>query len=162
MARRSSGGHRQHLEWGLWGASLLALAAGVGGTILTTFGLASTILRIRGQVLVYLDGLGTTGELVKVGLAISKLPEDASSTLLAPITDPAADYLWHNVVHVGYEENVFNEFSQSVSAVCIDIDSKVMRRMRTGDQLSFVAENVTVGAAASVNVAAGGRFLVSE
>ena len=122
--------------------------------------LPETILRIRGEALVYLDGAQTPGGLAQVAMGLILVPDGTGATVLwSPVTDGTAPWIWFDTFHVGYEEYVTDVISSQVaSGARRVIDSKAMRKVRNRE-LQLVVENVTRLSAVSVNVVLAGRVL---
>ncbi len=120
-----------------------------------------TLLRIRGNVLCYADATQAPGGLIDIGLGLIVVPGGTGTTVTqAPITDADAPWLWYDRFAIGYEEYVTDVIDLPVAAAYRSvIDNKAMRILRLDEEIQFVVENATLGAAMSVNVVASMRLL---
>ncbi len=162
-ARGRSRGRPTDYEWDLAVFQHLAQAAGSAGTnLLIADGAHQTIHRLRGEVLVWLDGTPAAGDTVRIGMGIHVVPEDSGAVVTVdPLTDvSASDWMWYTVLHLGSEDTTPGG-DDIIKAARIVIDSKAMRRIKSQQELQFVVENATVtgGTAQSVNVAGAVRVL---
>jgi len=151
-----------HWTYGSWSA--LALSAGtVAATVIGAQHQPETLLRIRGEQMVYVDGAQAPGVLTSVGIGLVQVPEGTGATVLwSPITDGDAPWIWVDYFMIGYEEMVTDVIdSPLVSAARRVIDSKAMRKLRK-TEIQFVAESATVGGATPVNIAGQARFLAGD
>ncbi len=165
MARRRAGKKIDFVHWTGFLESTLALGAGtVGSLVGVAQHLPETLLRTRGNLLAYVDGLAAGGELVVIGVGMIVVPEGTGSTVLwSPISDQDAPWFWLDQFHLGYEEPVVNVVDvPGASSYRSVIDSKAMRRIPQSSEIQIVYENVTIGAAAAVNVTAVGRWLAGS
>jgi len=163
MARQRFGKKIDNVRWNRSLGSALALSAGaVGVAFISVTSLPETILRIRGEVLVWLDGTQAPGSLVAVSMGIIKVPEGTGTTVVYnPQSDSNAPWLWYTNLHVGYEEYVTDVIdAPNVSSARVTIDNKAMRKTKPDEEYQFVIDNTTVGNAASINVAFATRFLI--
>ncbi len=144
------------------GATFMGVAAGtVAQTIRASQSIPETVLRIRGELAVNLDGVQVPGVAVFVGVGIIQVPDGSSATVTwSPITDPSAPWIWYERVALIYDEAVTDIIaSQTTLSVRKTIDSKAMRKLRN-TELQIVLENTTLLTAASVNVMVSGRILL--
>ena len=122
-----------------------------------------TLLRIRGNVLAYLDATQAPGALIHVGIGICQVPEGTGSTVLwVPLTDGDAPWIWVERFALGYEEMV----TDVVDVVSLPIfrgviDNKAMRKLRNRE-LQVVVEQATLLGAASLNFNITGRALTGS
>ncbi len=145
MARGRSG-RRTDYAWANFGDNVLAHDLGtgsaslLGGTGLTT-GTTTTITRMRGTVAAVLDTGGVDeGGLVLCGITL--LPEDMATAGNAPELHKDANdegsWIWQGQIwlHSGAEAAVVDpNLSNS-----IEVDSKAMRKWRTGMFLGLVVQ----------------------
>ena len=161
------GRHAKKIEtvhWTHFSDSALALSAGtVAGTLLSAQHLPETLLRTRGEIVVYKDGTSTPGLSALIGVGIILVPEGLGTTVTwAPVTDGDAPWLWVDYFTIGYEEMVTDVVDiPMLSGARRIIDSKAMRKNRNRE-LQFVVENATIGGALSVNVIVAGRVLAGS
>ena len=167
MARTFPARRRQKTRWamGTGGVDFLALAAGtIGETVFTAGTLEETILRIRGNLLAYVDAVQNPGALALIGVGMIMMPEGTGTTVTSsPISDGNAPWIWHETFHIGWEEGVADvEAVQTIGMFRAVIDNKSMRIARPDRELQVVAENVTVGNAVAVNILLSPRFLLQQ
>jgi len=152
-----------NLFWGTTSNDHLALAGSgvVGATVISVGTQASTLLRIRGEVLVYLDGVQAPGGLARVEMGIILVPEGTGGSIrFDPSADGNAPWLWFGIVHVGYEEAVADVVDvPGITSVRVPVDNKAMRRIRPDVETQFVAANVSIAGTPAVNIAYGFRIL---
>jgi len=159
--RRRSGRKIDFTHWTGFNFVSLGLAAGSAGLVLgSAQHLPETLMRTRGSVLTYLDGVQAPGVLVRVGLGMILVPEGTSTTVLwSPITDEDAPWWWYSTFELGYEEQVVDVVAcGALSCYRQEIESKAMRVVKNME-LQLVVENETLGSASAINVAGSGRFL---
>ncbi len=167
MAHRRSGFSKKidTVHWTLGTYSVGALAAGVNGEVLLgAQHLPETLLRMRGEAIVSLDGVLAPGAGTAITMGIIQVPEGQGSTVnWSPVTDADAPWIWWYAAHLAYEEYVTDVIAGNLMDARIVIDSKAMRKLRN-TELQFVSENTTVPGftAASVNVAASVRALAGS
>ena len=163
MARRRSGRKIDNLRWGAFNNSFLATGAGASGAIVLTtiVGVVETIMRTRGNLVAWIDGLEApaVGVIVSCGLIV--VPEGTGSTVTwDPAGDPNAPWFWYESFVLGYEEYVADVIDcPGLSSHRSIIDSKAMRRWPQDSEIQFVMTNTTLAGAASVNVSIDGRIL---
>ena len=92
-----------------------------------------------------------TGVSVTVGLI--QVPEGTGSTVLwSPLTDGDAPWIWWDVFHLVYTEQVADAVVSSAAfAARRTIDSKAMRKLRN-TELQVVMENTTIGGLTATSV----------
>ncbi len=161
MARRRSGKKIDFVHWTGAAASSLGQSAGSAAVNLSAaLHEPETLLRMRGNVLAYLDGTQAPGALIDVGIGIINVPEGTGTTnLWAPIDDPDAPWIWYERFQLGYEEMVTDVVDVAgLSIYRREIDNTAMRIMRN-EELQVVFQNVTTGSAASMNASVCLRVL---
>jgi len=154
----------QEVHWTGFTGSILGVAAGAASINLgAAQHLPETLMRTRGELLVWPDATLTPGQLAHVAVGLCQVPEGTGATTLwSPITDSDAPFFWYWSGHIGYEEAVTDVIAnQAIMGARIVIDSKAMRKNRNMEiQLAF--ESVTVGSAVALNMAVSGRFLAGS
>ncbi len=161
MARGRHGKKIDYTHWTLWGNSALALSAGsVASSLFAAQHEPETLLRMRGEVMVYADGNQAPGGLATIGVGFILVPEGTGTTVLwSPFTDGDAPWIWTGYYAIGYEEPVIDVVDiPSLSGVRDVIDSKAMRIVRN-QEIQMVTENVSVGSAMNINLTSSGRAL---
>ncbi len=139
-------------------------AGSVAATFFTAGTIAETIRRLRGEVMVWVDGLEAPAVSATIGMGLIKAQSGQGATVLSsPITDGDAPWIWVDYMTIGYEEMVVDAVDvPMLSAKRVIVDNKSMRRFRPDQEVQFVVENVTLAGALSVNVAANIRALISQ
>jgi len=153
------------IGWKHWtsvtgGASALS-AGSIAVNLLAAQHEPETILRTRGNLIVYADGTQVPGALVQVGVGMCLVPEGTGTTVTwSPLTDPDAPWFWFEVFHVGYEEMVTDVVDiPGLSIVRKVIDSKAMRKVPQSTEVQLVIEQATAISAMSINVQMSARIL---
>jgi len=144
---------------------VFALAAGSAGVLLVAADtIRDTIMRTRGNLCAWIDGLETPAVAVRVSVGMIVVPEGTAATVLwAPFTDETAPWFYHTEFTLGYEEMVTDVIDvPGISSYREVIDSKAMRIADPDTEVQLVVENTTITGAASVNVSVSGRFLLGR
>ena len=163
VARRRTGFAKKidMVHWTGITAQIAALAAGTQAALASAAQhLPETLLRIRGEYGLTLDGVQDPGVGVGVTLGLILVPEGTGTTVLwSPFTDADAPWIWWDAAQLMYEEAVVNAVaSQNTLSRARVIDSKAMRKVRN-QELQFVVENQTIQSASSINVFMEARVL---
>ena len=161
MGRRSGGKKIDFVHWTGFGASFAAQSAGTAGaTLLAAQHDPETLLRTRGELIVYADGAQVSGALAHIAIGFCVVPEGTGSTVLwSPFTDSDAPFFYWTTAIVGYEEMVTDVIDvPGLTAFRETIDSKAMRKVRNSE-VQVVVENTTILGACVVNIRVAGRFL---
>ncbi len=161
-ARRNSGRPSDY-DWVLATVVFPALSAGTIAATAFTANTPLTIMRIRGELLVYVDATQAPGGLASIGAGLIVKPADAGTTVTSsPLSDSRQGFMFYDVGFVGYEEYVTDVVDNpTLTAYRRTIDVKAMRKMRTNEELQLVVENVTELTAIAVNVCFIGRILAA-
>jgi len=130
----------------------------------------TTIVRIRGEVLAYLEATASAGEGFRVGVGILLSEVEAFVAGISALPTPLAqmdheDWVWHTIFGLrsagivsggaATDRDVAGAVTQ---ARRIEIDSHAMRKFDAGKILVLVAEVVEIGAA-SMNIGGETRML---
>ena len=162
MARRSGFAKKiDNVHWTYGSFASLAFSAGtIASTVYGAQHLPETLLRIRGEVMGYVDGTSVPGGLTAVGMGLIQVPEGTGATVLwSPITDGDAPWIWVSYAMLGYEEGVTDVIAnQTAMGFRREIDNKAMRKQRN-TEIQWVCENATVASALSVNISGQVRML---
>ncbi len=163
MPRQRSGRSTDY-EWDTFGTSSLALAANATNAVtLISANQPLTVYRIRGELLVWLDAGMAAGDVMRVGSGILKVVEDLGTTVVSsPLADAFVPWMWSYLGHIAAESQTAGADLQGIGFARIPIDSKAMRKMKTGEELQWVVESSTVGGAEVVNFAIAGRILLGS
>jgi len=168
MARgRREGKKIDSVAWEVFAGNLLGISAGVSAFELRSgqtgigFAGSETLLRTRGHLLAFLDGIPVPGDLVQVAVGMRLASEGTGATVtVSPFTEASYPWFYHEIFVLGYEEAVTDVVDMPViTAIRIPIDDKAMRRIRPEEEIQMVIENTTLGTAQAVNVTLTGRWL---
>jgi len=123
-----------------------------------------TIMRTRGEVLVFVDGTQAPAGLAIISMGLVLVPEGQGTTVIwDPFGDTEAPWFWYQETFIGYEEAVTDVIDvPGITSHRIIVDSKAMRRANVDEEVQFVVTNTTATSARTVNVAAGFRFLLGN
>ena len=148
-----------------WGGSNLffaAQAAGASGLTFITDGATETLMRIRGELVAWIDGNEAPAVAVDVAIGALVVSGDlGTSVFQTPITEPEAPWLFYERFTLGFEEYVTDVIdAPGLSVMRKSIDSKAMRILRPGREVQMVVEAATLSGAASVNVSFCSRVLL--
>ena len=165
--RRTSRGFEKVIDETRWGGSnslFAAQAQGSAALVFITGGQQETILRIRGELVAYLDAEQAPGVLVQVGIGALVVQEGSGTTVIqTPLNDPEAPWLFYERFTLGYEEAVTNVIAMpGLSVFRKEIDSKAMRILREGREVQLVLHNLTLLSGASINVSFNSRVLLGQ
>ncbi len=161
MARWRSGKKIDFVHWtGATGTSFAQSAGSVAVLLASALHEPETILRMRGSLLSFVDGVQAPGGSVVVSVGIILVPEGTSSTVLwSPITDRDAPWIWIDQFSLGYEEMVTDVIDvPGLTSYRSVIDNKAMRIIRN-QEIQLVVEQATLGTALSINTVVQLRVL---
>ena len=150
------------VHWTYGSFEFVAKAAGVfAQNVLAAQHLPETLLRTRGEWVANMSGTqpSQAGTAVTMGLIL--VPEGTGSTVLwSPITDGDAPWLWWDVMHLVYSEQVTDvAWGVAASAGRRVLDSKAMRKVRN-TELQIVLENATIAGLSAAGINAVGSMRV--
>ncbi len=165
MPRRRSGKKIDTVHWEL-SAGLNAAGFAAGTIAVNAFAaqhLPETLLRMRGEISCLIDANQAPGVSALIAMGIIQVPEGTGTTVLwSPLTDGDAPWIWMHQGSVAYEEMVTDVICvQEMLSFRAMVDSKAMRIIRNRE-LQFVAENITVQGAVSVNIIGRVRALAGS
>ena len=153
------------VRWEGVAMSDLARTAGtIGKTAVASDTEPSTIMRTRGELIIYLSTANAPGIFARYGFGISCVPEGTGATVLrSPLTDQNAPWFVYHAGHLGYDEMVTDVVqAHGLSGHRVQIDSKAMRKCPPDVEVQAVLELVTIDAAATINWAFVGRILMGR
>ena len=174
MARRSFGqrtarvGSQARLtEWGAFevairfvglGTSATAGAQSVGAIAAERL----TLIRLRGHGFFHLDaGAAADSMIVAIGLII--VPTEARTagvgSVPTPLSDMEAPWIWHEIFTLGPAVSATDDGGDLSRNVQFAIDGKAMRKFRTDEELTFIAEAEIVAGSPTCDGAAVVRQL---
>ncbi len=155
---------RRSYDWeGVTTTALGLVAAGVVQAQLFTADRAETIQRIRGSILLWLDGTGSAvgdAAIVAIGLIVAST---GASIAIDPITEPGANWIYHRYFTLAAEGVIGTAAGQQGAGVHrVEIDNKSMRRFREDEALFIVTSNLSIVGAPIINEIAGIRVLAGH
>ena len=158
VARRA--GRPMDTHWVFTSASFLAQAAGNAAlTVLTAGTRSQTLLRTRGEILMWFDGTTVAGDAVRITYGMQLVQGGQGTTVVSsPLTDGEAPWIIFGTALLAREESTA---SPGLVARHV-IDNKAMRIIRGDRELQFVVEVTDVGTAQPVNIGLGLRFLFGD
>jgi len=123
-----------------------------------------TIMRIRGSLGCYIDGLEAPGGSAIISVGLIVMPDGTGTTVTVdPFNNSEASWLYYNNFLVAYEEYVTDVVDcPGMTFFRQEIDVKAMRILRPGQELQFVITNTTVDNAVNVNLRAQMRVLFGD
>ena len=164
MARRRSGKKIDFTRWNILSFHS-SLSAGVVGLNLdagrTT---AETLLRMRGNLLAFLDSASAPNIGIQVGVGIRKAAEGTGATVtVSPLQDADYPWIYFAAFDLYYEEKVTDVIDVPIASGFREaIDNKAMRIIRPGEELQIVVENVTVASAGVCRIGLNARILLGS
>ena len=165
-SRRSSAQPRiKNLRWGGNTHTFQALSAGTAAqTLITSADATDTLMRIRGELVCWIDGLEVSATAVDIAIGAIVMPEGQGATVVSdPASDDSAPWLFYERFVVGYEEYVTDVIDASgLSVFRKTIDVKAMRILRPDREVQLVFSNTTLIGAASVNLVMSFRALLGQ
>ena len=138
--RRSSTRHDKVIEDVRWAGALNTASVLSAGTVVQTMitdGLKETLLRIRGEIVSYVDGASAPGKLIRMGIGALVVQAGTGTTVnQSPLTDPEAPWLFYETWVLGTEEMVTDVIDvPGITSFRKTIDSKAMRILREGREV---------------------------
>ncbi len=153
------------VRWQATNVNGLALGAGSQALTMLAAGAPSeTIMRTRGNGVVFVDGATAPGKLVLVSMGLVLVPEGQGTTVIwDPLNDDNAPWFWWSEQIIGYEEKVTDVIAdQGLSVARFEVDSKAMRKANVDEEVQFVVTNTTIDAAVSINISVAFRLLMGH
>ncbi len=161
MPRRRGGKKIDFTHWTSLTGRATAFSAGViAVTMAAALHEPETLLRMRGNIVAWLDAVGSTPRWVSVGVGVILVPEGTGTTVLwSPLSDPDAPWIDFAVFSLGLEHYTADVIdSPGITSFRQTVDSKAMRIVRN-QEFQFVAENSTISGASAINVEFQARAL---
>jgi len=126
-----------------------------------------TLIRVRGQGIVYATAIGASGAQAMIGIGLIKVTAKALAagvaSLPTPGTDSGSDWLWHSDYPIGVRGSLGADSESDGSHVTrFDIDNKAMRKFEPNEVLVMVVENVALTSTVTVQVTVGFRILFKK
>ena len=155
----------QNLVWA--GATHLFTSQGAGTAaqvMVTAADTKDTIMRIRGELVAWVDAPSIPAKNCVVGIGAIVMPEGQSTTVVSsPVTDTSAPWLFYDFFTLGYEEMVTDVIDvPGLALYRKTIDVKAMRILRADQELQLVVENTTIQAATTINLIFTFRLLLGQ
>jgi len=168
VARQQRSGRPNDYDWELARGSDLACAAGAivqFEIFLSTT--AETLMRVRGDVAVWLDPGGSTpGDVLVSAWGLIRGPSGSSDVGVSPITEGGANFLAYGIVTLATESGVgaaaINELGPGLSSHRFLVDSKAMRKFRENESMYLIFETVSVNGAPVSNLSFALRALTAR
>ncbi len=159
---RANRGRRTDYEWS--GGNFSAAEASGGSSVgtLVTINVPGTLMRIRGNVLVSIDG-PTDGDKVIAAMGIILVTEEALAAGASAIANPGdindldAPWIWHQFLPLQSQAIVSTSAGQQFMRV--EMDSKAMRKVKPTQSLVFRTANVALSGTPAVDYTAAARIL---
>jgi len=163
MARRRSGRKIDFTHWTGFGTGSVAQATGTdaGITLFAAQHLPETLLRTRGNLVAYLDGVQAPGNVQRVSVGFIVVPEGTGTTVLwSPNSDEDAPWLYYNSFVLGHEEQVTDVLQYAGLGMLREvIDSKAMRILKNEEVQAVFSNATAAGAGTAINAFVDGRSL---
>ncbi len=149
-------------RWAGANHAVLALSAGAVAQTMVTDGLQETFLRLRGELVAWLDNPTSPIQMVDVAIGALVVQAGSGTTIIQkPITDPDAPWFFYERFCLAYEEKVVDVVAvQQLIAFRKTIDAKAMRILREGREVQLVIEQATIDGAGVVNLNLNFRALL--
>ncbi len=154
------------MESTLWSGNVQTFGAQAAGSAAAVFIGATTdppqtLLRMRGQLVAWIDGLEIPAVGVDVGVGIALVPEGSGTTVTwSPLQDEDAPWWFYTRFTLGYEEYVTDVIDAPGLTVFREtIDLKGMRIIRPDVEAQIVVEQQTLIGAGTVNIVLSERVL---
>ena len=133
MARRRGTKKIDYTHWSRLSFATLGLAAGtVGITSIPAVHEPETLLRMRGGLTAYVDGVQTSGDSATIAVGLILVPEGTGTTVLwSPISDADAPWIWVDNFLLGVELSLSTtQLVDNLLSYRSVMDSKAMRIVR--------------------------------
>ena len=157
--------YRPRVNYTWEGISFSASNAAAGGAVvgLIVVAEAVTVARCRGELVASIDG-PTDGDKVLLSYGIIVVTEEQLAVGLTAIPDPFldmdAEWIWHGFTPLT-AQSVVNQAATSEVAR-LTIDSKVMRKMKQGQNVAFVLRATSIAGTPATDVLGACRVLLRE
>ncbi len=152
MARRDRGSNRRRVGWNQFvGGSFAQTGNGtiVGPGLSPVTGVqAFTLVRIRGEVLVHLEGTLAADDNVRLAIGLGVFSTDAftlgDTAMPDPLDDASFSWIWYWSGHLlmpgAATSATWDQATTGTAAVRMPIDTKGMRKIKNGETLGFVMQ----------------------
>ena len=164
MARGRRTGRKTDYSW--QGASGVLTTIGTANQflVLAIFGAPFTVMRTRGNVVLTMD-TGAAGDAMAVGLGIIILKDSVVTAGAASMPGPSnvldAEWVWHQWVPLLSQTGTQSD-DVGGQVARVEIDSKAMRKVKSNEQIVFVADAIIHAGTPTVDLVVGGRILVGD
>ncbi len=163
MANRRSP-RRGDLRWVFTQLNFAAISSGgvSAQTAISAGTQPETIMRTRGELLVWIDASPAQGEVQGVGFGLIVMPEGQGTTVISsPISDGNAPFYWFEAFGLASEDTGVAR-QEGLHMLRVPIDSKAMRRVRPDKEVQLVMESVAFSGATVVNAIVSFRTLLAS
>ncbi len=155
----------ESLRWSGGTFTFNALSAGSAAlTFITASTEEDTLLRMRGEILAYIDAASAPPKLVSVAVgAIKALGGQGTTVVVNPNADDESPWFLYERFTLGYEEMVTDVIDvPGLTVFRKEIDLKAMRIFRPNDEAQLAVANTTLNGASAVNVVVNIRGLFGQ
>ena len=126
-----------------------------------------TIIRCRGNVLIYATAIGASGAQCLLSLGILRVTARALaagvSSVPTPGTNAGSDWLWHDIIPIGVRGSLgADSEAEGAHVTRLVIDNKAMRKIEPNEALIMVYENTAITSTVTCQVTGGARFLFKK
>ncbi len=122
----------------------------------------STLIRLRGEVLVVLNTIGSVPAkgVFTMGIKFTTGAALAGASVEAPLTDIGSDWIWWNTMGLELESGTLENAQQGIAVVKrVEIDSKAMRKVGLNRVLVFVTQHTAILSTMTVDLNGAVRAL---
>ena len=162
MANRRGAKKIDFLSWGGFSFTAGGQAAGsIAATMLSSSLTPYTLMRTRGNLTAYLDGVAAPGKGIIVSVGMHLVPDGTGTTVLVePFADSATKWFFYREFFLGYEEMVNDVVDvPGITSFRSVIDDKSMRKVAPEQEVQVVFTNTTALTASAANYHISARFL---
>ena len=166
MAQGRRSGRGPDYDWFGQTVSAALASGGVAIGACIAFTTQNTIMRVRGNYLVSMDGPVDNDRAI-VGLGLIIVSDEALAAGVAsvptPGTDADAPWLWHQFVPL--QAQAGTSVGASLNAMSVvargEIDSRAMRRVKQNESIVMSMETTSLAGTPAVDIALGYRILTA-
>ena len=164
MANRRPSGRKADLRWIGSQVALLTVSSGgsSGGAFISSGTTSQTIMRSRGELLVWLDATTSIGDVQGWAAGLIIMPEGTGGTVTSlPLSDPQAPWYLYQTGAVASEAGQVAENDGLLVARYV-IDDKAMRVLRPDREVQFVVQTTALAGAQAMNFVLSIRTLIAS
>ena len=161
-ASRHRAGRPNDYDWELSRGSAALPVATIVQFEAFTSETAETLVRVRGDVALWLDSTGATiGDLAVLAWGVIRSASGSSDVGVSPLTEGGANWLAYGIATLGVEE-ITQLGVSGLSMLRFEVDSKAMRKLRENESLYVVFESVNISGSPAGNVSFALRGLTAR